>query len=622
MSLLSTCVVAAACVQAAVLSPTLTYTSTSGQSGNFTSSITTIPGTDIPGTDIPVNSSEQQIAMTLSTARFKNGSITYHLTVNGSSENSRLGLRLNVGSSNKATFTITGDNVAGGGTNFSYTLTKVLSAPPYIHKTVHGQHITITITNVASTTTNNSWVVLDVAEAPQVGCTGLINPVYTSMTHLDAIDNQDYTDTDPFKAGTQITQNGTLTLKYAVNPVTCSRDNMFPEIIYNGCTYLAQASIYDDIIYCRRIVTLKSSGSTYPFYDSGEGELTTIPAGELSADVNIGNLSEARVAAVPSLPSGSWFNSQYQVSLYTNVNPNPSGDPIYSMFHDETGPESEQQIQILSRPTVVCPGLDSAEFRRAYPTEVPITVKFGETPAAGKMIKILDGTGTIVCTRILDEHGAAAVPILLPSNFTDTSFSRTIQWESDEPEWNSVYEIKGGLTATNDYSNCIAGKLSLEGGYSRLGDIACMFRFQKVEGDNVVSTEYRYPVILDNGNYSLYDITPGTYRIQITPILVTEGSPTAQRWLSISLAEQIFTSTTVSLNNDGSLLSGDISDGTGLGNRDNEVNLADLLALVAKFGTNARSISWADEPDLDSDGEITLFDVMVIDRNWMASGSE
>ncbi len=588
--------------------PQLSFTSTSS-SGTQTTVFTDVVAKQVivpdasnpPATSIVAVKLDKPVSATSQTA-----SVTCNFTVTGSGDAAgRMGIRLVTGSlTGTATYTLKVNGTQVKSTTSAVTYTQPLTS---------GQTVTLIVTTSSVKAAVTAIACLQVAAAPGLTITGSLNPVFSSHSIIDS----GTSDTDPFREGYQITQGGRLTVNYSVNSITCERPAMFALFDYNSNAYGAIPSIFVDYIHYERIVKLVAEGVTYPFTASNIDHWDTIPAGGSSVVINYKTLS---AFTVPTIPSGTWFRPQYQVRLYQNCG--TIGSPVNQLIDDETSPLPATQIQMLSKPTVTAPGLNMTSFRRAYPTEVPITIMFGSVPAAGKQVIVQDETNTTLCSRILDANGQTTVPVVVPSNFVNATFSRKIRWISDEPLWNSVDIVKDGLSAQNTYSNSLQGKLTLEGGCSNPADIACMIRLQKMVSGVVVSTQYRYPVILDNGTYNLQDIDPGTYRVLVAPIRCRLDSPEKLRWLSLMLGEMTLANTTHSLGNNASLHSGDIAGEGGIGTRDNEVNLFDLSALIARYGTNLGSITWNDEADMDADGEVTLFDVMVIDRNFMARGDD
>ncbi len=610
MKMLSSILALLAASQCVMGSPVLSYTAI-GSIIKGTPTVTDIPNEAVLTPNAVTPPSAAAVGVKLNTNKMQAGEVTCTFKLAGTGDaGGRVGLRMNLGAtSTSAKFhvkinsrvVVNYETISGGGT--------------HIEQVAIGDTITVLITNTASATTaKTAYVCLQVAAAPGVTVIGSLSPVYSSHSILDG---STYTDTDPFREGYQIIQEKPLTLNFAVNSITLHRNDMFPAYSYNGTGYLAVPSIYTDGIGFERIAKLVSEDTTRDFYHSNIDTWAEIPAGGSSVVKDLGSLPAVEV---PTIPSGTWFKPQYQIKLYQNCG---IDTPVYQLIDDETSPLPSTPIQMLSKPTVTATGLEMTAFRRAYPTEVPITIKFGSVPAAGKQVIVQDETNTTLCSRILDANGQTTVPVVVPSNFVNATFERRIRWISDEPLWNSVDLIKGGLSVRNNYSNSLAGRLTLEGGCSNPADIACMIRLQKMAGVAVESTQYRYPVILDNGNYQLQDIDPGTYRVLIAPIKYQLDSPDKLRWLSLLLGEMTLANSSQSLGNNASLHSGDIAGEYGeIGTRDDEVNLADLTALIARYGTTVRSSAWNDEADMDADGEVTLYDVMVIDRNFMARGDD
>lgn len=595
--------------------PLLSYTSVSG-TGTYTSAVTNIStgGTLTPDAVNPPSAAN--VGIKLDTPRLKAATLTCAFRVSGTGDvGGRIGIRLNVGAlPDTATYTLKVNNVTAS------TIVSATSSRTYTRQLVVGDTISMAISNTAGSNAKTAIACLQVAEAPGVTISGTISPVYSSHSFDPYQDNKATTDTDPFREGNQISQKGTITMNYGVTTVTAQRGTMFSAFSFNGTDYSATASIFLDGIYCERTSKMVTEGSTYPFTTTNVDPLAELAAGQSSVSIILGSLGVAGVAAVPTIPSGSWFRMTYQIKLYQNCG-TPSV-PVFSLIHDETSAPTSMQLQMLEKPTVTCTGLEATTFRRAFPTDVPINIMLGAVPAAGKQIQVLDESNTILCSRILDASGSTTVPVVVPSNFVNATFERRIRWISDEPLWNSVYLVKDGLSVRNTYANSIAGKLTLEGGSSSPSDIACLLRLQKLVGGVVVSTQYRYPVILNSGNYQLQDIDPGTYLVLVSPIRCRLDSPDKLRWLNLLLGQITMANATASLGNNADLHSGDISAIGGLGTRDNEVNLFDLIALISRYGTNANSSSWNSEVDLDADGEVTLFDVMIIDRNFMAKGDD
>lgn len=599
--------------------PLLSYTSVSG-TGTYTSTTVTNVDTQAaisPNELNPPNASTMAVHVVAAKVPKANATTyTCNFKISGAGDaGGRVGIRIKVESSVDSTKFIVkvGDN--------SSKTTTTTSTSQYFEVAEIGDVVVFTITTSGFNVARTAIAFLQVAEAPVVTIIGTINPVYSSHSLVAYQDSKSTTDTDPFREGNQISQKGTLTMKFGVTTVTAQRGNMFAEFYYIGTTYSAAPSIFDDPIYCERISKMVTEGSTYPFTTTNVDPLANLAAGQSSVSIILGSLGVAGVAEVPTIPSGSWFRMTYQIKLYQNCG-TPSV-PVFSLIHDETSVPTSMQLQMLEKPTVTCTGLEATTFRRAYPTDVPINIMLGDVPAAGKQIQVLDESNTILCSRILDASGSTTVPVVVPSNFVNATFERRIRWISDEPFWNSVYLVKDGLSVRNTYSNSIAGKLTLEGGSSSPEDIACLIRLQKLlESGAIESTQYRYPVILTSGNYQLQDIDPGTYLVLVSPIRCRLDSPDKLRWLNLLLGQITMANATASLGNNADLHSGDISAIGGLGTRDNEVNLFDLIALISRYGTNANSSSWNSEVDLDADGEVTLFDVMIIDRNFMAKGDD
>ncbi|MHB1460457.1 MAG: hypothetical protein ACYC1M_04155 [Armatimonadota bacterium] len=592
-------------------SPQLSFTSASS-SGTQTSLFTDVISEQAIAPDPTNPPATSIVAVILNkpvTSAKEVATLTCNFTVTGSGDAAgRLGVRFVAGSLVSSAIyklKVNGTEVESTTTTTTKSFTRQLAI---------GQTVSLVISTASVTGAVTARACLQVAQAPPLTVSGSLNPVLLSHSFTDG---STFTDTDPFREGYQITQGGKLNVTYAINSVTLIRPAMFAHFTYNSTTYPDIPSFFIDYFYYELIVKLVAGDTSYPFYKSNIELRETIPASSSGMVIDYKKLS---AAVIPTIPSGTWFMPQYQVKLYQNCG--TVGAPVFQLIDDEASPLPATQIQMLSKPTVTATGLDMTAFRRAYPTEVPITIMFGSVPAEGKQVIVQDETNTTLCSRILDANGQTTVPVVVPSNFVNATFARKIRWISDEPLWNSVDLIKSGLSVRNTYSNSLAGKLTLEGGYSRPSDIACMIRLQKIVAGAVESTQYRYPVMLDNGNYQLQDIDPGTYRVLIAPIKYQLDSPDKLRWLSLLLGEMTLANSSQSLGNNASLHSGDIAGEGGIGTRDNEVNLFDLSALIARYGTNVRSSTWNDEADMDADGEVTLFDVMVIDRNFMAKGDD